>query len=473
VNTRQLLSSTALYGAADALVLLVGGFLLLPLYTHALSQAEFGQYVVTRTGIELLTYLLHFGLLSAVARLYFDCRGPAAQQEYLSSVVMLFLVLLAGWAILLIGWGDSAWRELAPGAPAYPYLWFAIAIAATGFFGTLASTWLRLDSRVGAFVGLQVASAAALAITAFVNLSILQLGLPGLLVALLAGPAVCAAMLPLLFRGGFRPVLQVAHVRPSLHYALPAVASLLAYFVLNRINIVILQRHTPLDRVAVFGLAQQIAQLIGMTAVAFGKAMQPAVFGAQPKEAAALLRRFGRLLILALVSVTILVLLFAADVLAIVAPASYRAGHGILLVLAVAAFAYALSLLSDTALLYERRPRITAALSVLGATLSAVLGLVLTPRFGMYGAAFAMAGAFVTMTLAGLIAAGRVAGHSFLRQSIPALIAVSVVAAFAAWLHDAAQPAMALALKLPIAALLLAGLYRALVKGDPARTRAG
>ena len=467
-----MLSSTVLYGAADALVLLVGGFLLLPLYTRTLSQAEFGQYVVIRTGIELLTYLLHFGLLSAVARLYFDHRTAGTRHEYLSSIVMLFLVLLAGWAALLAGAGDWAWQAVVPGAPAQPYLWFSVAIAVTGFFGTLASTWLRLDDRAGAYVGLQIASAVALTVTAFVNLSVLSLGLPGLLVALLVGPAVCAAILPWLFHGGFRPRLRVAHARSTLHYALPAVASLVSYFVLNRISIVILQRHAALDQVAVFGLAQQLALLIGLTGVAFGKALQPAVFGAEPAAAAALQQHFGRMLVLVLTVVTLLLMLFAAELLTVVAPAGYGTAHDLLLVLAVATFAYSLSLLADTALLHQRRPRVSAALTLLGAALSTLLGLLLIPRYTVYGAACAMGVAFVTMMLAGQVAAARLTGQAFLRMSLPALALVFGVAGFAAWLHHSVPPAAALAFKTVVAGLLLAGLYRWYAKGSSAGMRA-
>ena len=468
-----MLSSTVLYGAADALVLLVGGFLLLPLYTRTLSQAEFGQYVVIRTGIELLTYLLHFGLLSAVARLYFDHRTAGTRHEYLSSIVMIFLVLLAGWAALLAGAGDWAWQAVVPGAPAQPYLWFSVAIAVTGFFGTLASTWLRLDDRAGAYVGLQIASAVALTVTAFVNLSVLSLGLPGLLVALLVGPAVCAAILPWLFHGGFRPRLRVAHARSTLHYALPAVASLVSYFVLNRISIVILQRHAALDQVAVFGLAQQLALLIGLTGVAFGKALQPAVFGAEPAAAAALQQHFGRMLGTSA---------HRRDTAAhaVRGGTAHRgrsgAGHGtahdLLLVLAVATFAYSLNLLADTALLHQRRPRVSAALTLLGAALSTLLGLLLIPRYTVYGAACAMGVAFVTMMLAGQVAAARLTGQAFLRMSLPALALVFGVAGFAAWLHHSVPPAAALAFKTVVAGLLLAGLYRWYAKGSSAGMRA-
>ena len=40
-----------MHGAGDVMIMLVGGVILLPLYTRILSQSEFGIYVVVRTNI--------------------------------------------------------------------------------------------------------------------------------------------------------------------------------------------------------------------------------------------------------------------------------------------------------------------------------------------------------------------------------------------------------------------------------------
>jgi O-antigen/teichoic acid export membrane protein len=473
VNIRRLLSSTALYGAADALVLLVGGFLLLPFYTRTLSQAEFGQFVVIRAGIELLTYLLHFGLLSAVARLFFDQRELAARREYMASVIMMFVLILGGWAALAAGFGEEAWHAVVPGAPAQPYLWLSIALAVVAFFGNLASTWLRLDARVWSFVALQVTAAAALATAAFVNLSVLTLGLHGLVLAMFAGPLVTAAVLPVLFGRHFRPRLQRNYTLPTLHYALPAVASLVAYFVLNRIGIVILQRHATLDEIAVFGLVQQLAMLVTLTGVAFGKSMQPAVFGATAEAVQDLMRRFGRILLIGLASITVLLMLFGSELLALIAPVRYRAGHGLFLILAFSAFAYALGLLADTVLLHGRRPRMSALLTLCGAMLSTLLGLLLIPRYAALGAALAMASAFLVTTLVGQVVAARLTGLSFLRETLSAIGLVAIMAVFAHWLHGLAPqitPGVFLA-KVLLTGALTTAIYKLFLHGDYARMK--
>lgn len=468
MNTRQLLSSSVLYGAADILVLAVGGFLLLPLYTRTLTQGEFGSYVIVKANVEILSCLLHFGLVSAVSRAYFDYRKVGQHIEYLSSVVLLFgCILLAAMGLLAL-WGDTLWALLSPSVPASPYLWYSVAIAAAAFCASLSTTWLRLEGRVAAFASLQLTAAAVLAMVAFVNLTALELGLPGLLIALFASSLLSAAALPWLFGRQFRPTLRWQHARESMHYAIPIVAGLIAYFVLNRISTLILQRHVSVEQIAVFGLAQQLAMLVGIAATAFGKAMQPAVFAADPTQAPELMRRSALTLIALMFSVSCLVLLFASDIVAVVAPPSYGHSHEILLILIVASFVYSLSLISDTALLYHRRPRTSAAVSITGAALSATLALWLIPRFGLHGAAFAIAGAFFALTLLGHTLARRLTGQSYLREMGLALGAACLVAVFAAWLQRRGLPlATSIGIKFALASLVL-GMMILLLTRKPA-----
>ena len=464
-NTRQILTASVLYGAADMLVLAVGGFLLLPLYTRQLTQAEFGAYVIVKTNIEILSFVLHFGLVSAVARVYFDYRKSGQHIDYLNSVVLLFGIILLTAVSLLALWGDRAWALLSPGVPASPYLWYCVAISAMAFAASLGSTWLRLEGRARAFTFLQVATAALLGAAAFINLKVLRLGLPGLLLALFASSMLSAAALPWLFGARFRLTLRWVHLRTSLHYALPIVAGLLAYFVLNRASTLILQRHVSVEQVAVFGLAQQLAMLVTIAGAAFGKAMQPAVFSADSTHAPDLMRRSARVLIVGMLCVTCLVLLFASNIVAVVAPPSYRDSHEILLILIVAAFVYSFSLISDTALLYHRRPKSSAAVSIAGAVLSASLGLWLIPQYGLHGAAIAVAVAFLAVTLLSHALAYRLTGHSYLRSMTLALGAACGVAAVAAWIERLDPPlAISIGIKIAVAGFLVATLLHFYVR---------
>jgi O-antigen/teichoic acid export membrane protein len=381
LDTRRLLSSTVLYGIADIIVLAVGGFLLLPLYTRTLSQEEFGIYVIFRANTEIFTYLLFFGLPSAVGRLYFEYKKVNQHVEYMSSVVMFFLIILITFSIVLLIWGDILWMMLSPGAPVEPYLGFSMALAAIGFYAAIGSIWLRMEGRVIVFIALQVAASLVLAAVAVTNLVVFDIGLSGLLYALLSSAACSALVLPWLFGLRFRPMIRWVHIAESLHYAVPIVIGYVAYFVLNRMSTVILQHHVGVDQVAIFGLAQQLSMIVTIAATAFGKALQPVVFAVDPVKAAELMEHTGKIFMMLMYGITSVFVMFASEIFSLIAPKSYSDGYDIFLILLIASFAYSFSLISNTTLLYYRRPKTSVAVLIVGAILALLLGVWLIPLY--------------------------------------------------------------------------------------------
>lgn len=461
MNTQRLLSNTLLYGIADVIVLVVGGFLLLPLYTRTLSQSEFGIYVTVRANIEIITFILFLGIPSAFARVYFDYKRTNQHIEYISSILTFFLLGLLVFGAVLLVWGEYLWGVLSPNTPVFPYLGFSLAIVAVGFFGTIASLWLRLEERVTAFASLQVGAAIVLTVAAVTNLVVFDLGLPGLLFALIVSSACTALALPWLFGRRFRPVIRREHITKSMHYAIPIMIGYIAYFVLNRVSVLILQRHVAFDQIAIYGLAQQLAMIVTIASAAFGKALQPAVFAAESAQSAEeMIKRLGKLLMLLMFCFTSVVVIFASDIFSLMAPKSYGGGYEILLILLVGNFTYSFTLISDTALLYHRMPKSSVVVTIIGATLSALLAVWLVPQYQLYGAALAISGAFFVATLVSHWLAHRVTGHSYLAPMMLALVAICVLSSFAAWLQNQGLPIMtSVSLKLGVSALILSTIY--------------
>lgn len=427
VNVRRVVISTILYGLADSVVVLIGGLLLLPLYTSTLTRPEFGSYIAIRVNLELMTCLLHFGLISAVSRLYFDYVASGNSRRYVTSIALWFPVHILALAAVVALFGQPAWALLAPSVSAWPYLGFVLAIAAANFYFNLTTTLLRAQQRVGAFVAVQLGTAAMLAGAAYYLLVVRHFGLPGLMGALLVSALAGAIMLPLAVRGGGLRV-DPEHVRRSLRYALPIVGGLLAYFILTRASVLILQRYVDVADLALYGLAQQIALIVAVAAAAFGKAIQPILFGAEPDALPALLRRTMAIFVVPLSAVASLILIFGSDIIALIAPASYRDTHPIMLILVTGAFAYGLTLASDTAVLCLRKPGASAAITAGGAALAALLSAVLIPRLGLIGGAGALLITSITLTVVADRVAWRLTGFSNL---VPALCGLAVVAATA------------------------------------------
>jgi O-antigen/teichoic acid export membrane protein len=255
-------------------------------------------------------------------------------------------------------------------------------------------------------------------------------------------------------------VIRWVHISESLRYAVPVVIGYVAYFVLNRVSTLILQRHVAVEQVAIFGLAQQLAMVLAIAATAFGKALQPTVFAAEPAQAAILMRRSGNILMLLMFFITSTVVLFSSNIFSMIAPKSYAGGYEILLVLLIGTYAYSFTVISNTALLYHRRPKAAVTITIIGAVLSATLGFWLIPLYHLHGAAIGILGALLTMTLASNWMASRVAGLSNHRPMLLAIASVSIMAFFAAWLRNQGFSIITeLTMKIIVNLLILAGTY--------------
>jgi O-antigen/teichoic acid export membrane protein len=347
---------------------------------------------------------------------------------------MFFLLCLAVFGIVLSISGSRLWSMLSPSTPVEPYLRFSFAIASVGFLAAQGTLWLRMEERAAAFAAIQIGSATILTIVVIINLLLLHMGLPGLLFALLISSGCAALVLPWLFGREFSPVIHWDHIRVSMRYAVPTVIGYIAYFILNRINTVILQRQVTVDQIAIFGLAQQLSMIVTIAGRSFGMAMQPAIFAAELDHATDLLARSGKILMLLIFSITCVLLLFGAEIFSMVAPKSYGAGYEIMLVLVVGSFANSFTQISNTTLLYHHRPKISAAVSIAGAVFAVLLGSCLIPSHRLQGAAFASIGAIFAMVFLSHSMARWISGHSYGFPIFRPLIVVCALALFVAWL---------------------------------------
>jgi O-antigen/teichoic acid export membrane protein len=459
MRLKTLISTSLLYGVADMAVLLVSGFILLPLYTRTLSKADFGIYVVVRANTELLSYLLYLGVPSAMARLYFDHRRTGDHYDYVGTIVIAFTATaLVGTALTFLV-GDHIWAILAPLTPGWPYLWFCFGTATISFYGLTGLTWLRLDEAIRLVVAIQVATALLLALFAWVALATFDTGLNGLLSVLLFANIPPAVVLLGRLIGRFNRPLPIATIRATLILGMPIFLSYLSNFALNRINLFIMQHWVNIERIAVYGLAVQLASLVTVTSMSFSKAVQPIIFSADTEEIGTILNRATPVYIGVMTLAAASFTLFLDDLMTIIAPESYGAAYDIVLLLTVANLISAFSLISDTTLMYFKKPQISLLVMTAGGIASTLVGLALVPLWQAMGAATALIVAFSLKTLGSQFIANRYVATNTIGLMVTAVAGVVVFIVLVRWFHGLALPFwMSVTVKVAIlAALSLAG----------------
>jgi O-antigen/teichoic acid export membrane protein len=283
-----------------------------------------------------------------------------------------------------------------------------------------------------------VGGAVLLAVVATVALQMLHWGLLGILLALLAGSVLSAGALPVMLGRHFRLTLPGAWLVETLKYAVPILVGYIAYFVLNRASTLILQHHVPAEELAVFGLAQQLSMVAMIACSSFGMALQPAVYSAETDQVPRIIHRATRILVMLMLVVCSVLVIFAQEIFALVAPRGYEGGLLLLLILVMANFSNTFTQMSDAVLLYHRRPKTSVAVSILSAVLAMLLGLLLIPDNHILGAAIATCAAFTGRMLVSQWMARRLIGQSDFALIVVSMAMLGVISVSAHWLSGQA-----------------------------------
>jgi O-antigen/teichoic acid export membrane protein len=407
MDWKKLAANVAIYAIGDFLVVAVGGFFLVPLYTRHLSPADYGVFVVTRANSEIFTYILQFGIISAVARVYFIFSAKQQQRQYIGSILIFHFCTVAVFLVVLGVAGNFIWRQLSPAVPAMPYLWIASGLAFLSFVPGLFSILLRVEERSKFFVAVQAISAVLLVLCVILFLVVLKAGIAGLFGALiLSGGITWAVLLVLLFRR-LQWNFHWEHIRVSLKFGMPVVISYIAFFVMNRFGIIILQRHVGLAEVGLFGLAQQVAMVISLVGMAFGKSFQPTIFSSDESAVTDLVSRLGSIYFISMLLGAAVFASFASELLVILAPRSYGRAYYVLVLLIIANVVYWFKLISESVVLYRNRPNLAMTVSLAGGAISVLGNLWLVPKIGIYGAVLSSLLTSCVVTAASMIVARR------------------------------------------------------------------
>jgi O-antigen/teichoic acid export membrane protein len=366
------------------------GFLLLPFYTRALPPEAFGLLDLILAAGVLVNLVVPLETPQAVARMWNE-RDVGAPRRTLAGTGVLF-ALFGYSAFVVVAWPAAGVLAGAVGAPdedGKAAVRAGIAAAATNGLLVVVQAQFRwaLDARAYA--------------TAAVGFGLLTLGGMALLVA--GGTTSVAAVLWV--QAGAAAVVAVAsavtlradidwrldrvELRRMLAFSLPLVPAGIAVFATLYVQRFVLNAHASLDEVGHFGIASRIASIATLALIGVQAALTPLVYAhhAEPRTPARLARLF-ELFCAGAMLLCLVLALFGADVLALLATPAYTAAAPLIAWLAPAA------LLGQ---MYVFAPGIPLAkktgwqlgLTAASAAIGTLLALALVPRWQSLGAAVA------------------------------------------------------------------------------------
>jgi O-antigen/teichoic acid export membrane protein len=400
---RALLSQALVYGSADVFAGAVN-LLLLPVYTAFLSATDYGHLALLLLFGTLAKILVRLGLDAGFFRVYYDLEDEG-QRRRLAGTALLSSAAAAGLFLGLVALvaPPLAGALLGLERPGAQWVMLVAADVALGALLFVPLNLLRIEDRPRLFSALSVfrhALNAGLKVLLLVNGG--RVG--GVLLAdVVSTGALAVALLPLL-RGRAVPVLDRLMLRAMLGFGLPKVPHGLMVQVQNLADRKILDLFVARAEVGVYHVGYTLGGAVKFALSAFEPAWGPFVYARlrQP-DAPRTLARVATHAFAAFVGVALLVAVFARELLVVMTPKNpaFHAAAPVIPVVVLAYLLHGLFLLTSIGIGIAKEARRYPQVTAVAAAVNLAANLVLIPRWGIQGAAWATVLSYAAMAALG------------------------------------------------------------------------
>lgn len=388
---RQLLSQSIIYGLGSVAGSMVS-FLLIPLYTHHLSPAEYGQLEAILATYQIGLILFAWGMASSLYGTYFGrCRDEDERRTLVTTAILMVLGV-AGLMTALGFWAAPHLAALLPDL-GVTYLRAIVGLAALGAIGLLPLSILRARQKPHLFVALTLSQ---LVLT--VGLNLYHVGMRGMGVeGVLLSMAIVQGGLAVITLGGvfWKYPLRFS---PRLAWTLLSWGGLhlpnsIAAWITHLTDRYFLLWFTTATQVGVYSLGSKLGMIVMVgLATPFSLAWPAYMYSLAEKDPEGAPKIFAAALTYLMLAASVAFLglsLFAPEILGLIATDSYQGAAEVIPMLVLASVLAAAHPVFLTGVNLARRFGFYLLFTGIGAGVNVGLNWLLIPRMGAMGAAVA------------------------------------------------------------------------------------
>ena len=400
---KTLLTHTAIYGLGDVATSMVS-FLLLPVFTRFLSPVEYGIIALLLTLEAITKIVFRWGIDGAFMRLYYDCPDVRARQQLASSI--FFFLAAVNSALLVVSLVAAPWiaRTLL-GTPGYTGTLRLVLINtfAIGFF-FIPLARLRIEQRSRQFATVAFSRSAATITARVVFVVLAGFGVLGMVLADLVVTAVFTVVLARWCAPLIRLSFSRQMIADALRFGLPRVPHGIAHQAIAVSDRYLLSVLATVRDVGVYTIGATFGLTLKYFLGAFQTAWSPFLFEAMKRpDATNTYRAVTTYVVALLVLLAAGLSAIAADLVQLMTTPEYHDAARIIPWIAIGAVLQGFYQVTSIGLAITKRTEYYPIATGAAAISSVGANLLLIPRFGIFGAAWAN-----VISYAVLAAVGRV-----------------------------------------------------------------
>ena len=402
---RRLAWQTLVYGTGNVLTRFVT-FLLLPLFTHVLTQEEYGIATLVYVFLGFMNIIYHYGLDAAFMRHVSELEDGQEKKKFFSTAVWLSLGTSGIFSLLIMTLGRVLSVTLL-GDEGYERV-FVLA-AGILFLDTLSHVpfaLLRMQEKAVIFTLVKLLNVVATLGLNIYFVGILSRGITGIFTSAFLASVITTLSVITATVVSFRFTFIPRQAKEFVKFGLPFVPAGLAAIAMEMIDRYILAYLKDTSAVGLYSAGYKLGILMLLLTTAFNYAWQPFFLKmGNTREARPVFARIFTYFVLVATFVLLTVTAFIHEIIhvrifgySIIGPAFYDAEPIVPLILCAYVFQGAyLNFLPG--IYFEKRTYQIPLITGVGAVVNIVFNFLLIPVYGMMGAAVATLAGFSTMAV--------------------------------------------------------------------------
>lgn len=397
---RTLFRNLTIYGLGDVSTSIIS-LLLLPIFTKYLDPSDYGVITMLLTVEAVSKVACRWGIDTAFMRLYYDCADPAARQR-LASTVFFFLLAVNG-TLLLAGIASADWLAARIIGQAQQGLLVALTMANTfvAAFFFIPFQVLRIGGRSKEYIRFTTARSAATVVARLVLVIWAGQGVFGVVLADVLVTVGLALALTRQFAAQIRPVFSRDVIREALAFGLPRVPHSIAHQVIGFADRYFLNAYGTLRDVGLYSIGASFGLALKLFLSAFEAAWTPFFLDAMREPGAPrLFSRASTYIVAVLVLLVAGLCAVAPDIVRLFTTQEFHEAAKVTPWIALGVLFQGLYLVGSIGLVISKRTTFYPISTGLSAVASLVANVLLIPRYGLLGAAWANVSAYATLAVA-------------------------------------------------------------------------
>ena len=397
---RELSKDLAIYGIGDVAISVLN-FLLLPIYVRYLSPDDYGVLGLLGSVEVAAKIFFRWGLDGSFMRFYYDCGTPAERRRLASTLFFFLLIVNGALLIAALGTSGAFAARLFGGQEHVRALQLTLLNTFVIAFTFFPFHLLRIEKRSVEFGLLTFSRSVGTLILRIVLIIGLGFGVLGVVIADIVVTALLMVVLIRRFAPLIRPMFSWPDLRTSLRFGLPRVPHAAAQQVIAVGDKFVLALYAPLSQVGIYSMGVSFGLTQKLFLSAFEYAWAPFYYAnAKEPDAKNILSSVTTYGFAVLALLTAGLSAVGEDLLLAVVGPDYRSAAGVVTWTAVGVLFQGIYLLTSIGLNLTKRTEYYPVATTIAAAVNIALNLLLIPRVGFIGAAWATAAAYAVQAAA-------------------------------------------------------------------------